>query len=68
MARWEYLVRVRHRDQGLLKSRKWQDDIVGELPRLGDDGWELVAISPQAGAMGSQGVTTEEVWVFKRPK
>jgi hypothetical protein len=52
------------------------------LQQLGKEGWELVAISPRSGygsslnmyAGGSgggpiiSGVTTQELWVFKRPK
>jgi len=45
--------------------------------KLGDDGWELVAISPRSGMLGGEGMnisldfagfTNEEMWVFKRPK
>lgn len=45
--------------------------------RLGEDGWELVAISPRSGMLGGEvanisldyaGFTSEEMWVFKRPR
>lgn len=45
----------------------WREDVTTQLPALGDDGWELVAVSAHAGIINS-GATTEEVWVFKRPK
>lgn len=44
------------------------------LRSLGDEGWELVAISPRSGFLGRvgdrdyAGFTSEEHWVFKRPK
>jgi len=47
------------------------------LPLLGDEGWELVAISSRSGYLGGYGgntspdyagFTNNEIWVFKRPK
>lgn len=40
---------------------------MAELATLGASGWELVTVSPQAGHHGAAGLTTDEVWVFKRP-
>lgn len=67
MQKWEYLALTRTRDKGLLSIGSWKEDVVPRLPELGDQGWELVAVSAQAGVMGS-GTTTSEEWVFKRPK
>jgi hypothetical protein len=68
------------------------DDIDVILSRLGEQGWELVSISPRSSITGGvstiygftanlvgggktegcstdyAGLTTEELWVFKRPK
>lgn len=68
MQRWEYMARTRHRDPGMLKSRSWKDDVVNDLARLGNDGWELITVSPASGDLGAAGVTTQETWIFKRPK
>jgi hypothetical protein len=40
------------------------------LEKLGDEGWELVSVSPRSSYMGQHtaGFTTDEIWVFKRPK
>jgi hypothetical protein len=54
-------------------------DMVPKLAQLGADGWELVTVitkSNNARAVGTNGdlglamngVTTEDMWVFKRPK
>jgi hypothetical protein len=68
MARWEYLVRTRRRDKGVMQIESWKDDVVKDLSTLGDQGWELVSVSPQAGIIGAGAPTTAELWVFKRPK
>lgn len=41
--------------------------------RLGENGWELVSVSPRSsqalcGSESTAGITSEELWVFKRPK
>jgi hypothetical protein len=40
------------------------------IQRLGDDGWELVSVVPRSsiGGAESSGFTSEQVWIFKRPK
>lgn len=52
------------------------------LAGLGEGGWELVAVSPRASVLGGSdmnnsgqtvtlnyaGFTSDEIWVFKRPK
>ena len=65
--KWEYLVRTRHRDQGMINAGKWKDDVAGDLGKLGNDRWELVSIVPEVSVAG-HALTTHEVWVFKRPK
>lgn len=43
-------------------------NIYVKLRELGDAGWELTGISSRSGAPGHPGFSTEEIWVFKRPK
>lgn len=57
-------------------------DLDAELAKLGKDGWELVAVTPRSSLGGwgltggeisrsypaSAGMTTSELFVFKRPK
>jgi hypothetical protein len=70
--RWEYFWELRKRmvrpqDGGV---SGWDNDIPKKLRDLGEQGWELVAISPRSDFTGNHlaGVTTEELWVFKRPR
>ena len=57
------------------------NDMIDLTAKLGDEGWELVAIAPRSNILGGHdsaayagvysdfaGYTTQEVWVFKRPK
>ena len=65
--KWEYkyLVRERYKD---LDEGKWNVDLSVVLNQLGLDGWELVNVVPRVGvSQGANPVTTEELWVFKRP-
>lgn len=70
MQPWEYKVlhRVRRVSGGRVGG--WDESIVAQLPSLGDEGWELVTVITRASEPGgiSAGVTTDEMWVFKRPK
>lgn len=70
MQQWEYKVFHRQRSLHGMSVTEWDENIVSQLPQLGDDGWELVTILPRSsvGSSGGAGVTTDEVWVFKRPK
>ena len=65
--KWEYkyLVRERYPDQD---EGKWNIDISVFLNQIGQDGWELTSVVPRVGVLrGNSPVTTEELWVFKRP-
>jgi hypothetical protein len=88
--KWEYKVVLRWRDiiQTSLQAYQIQEwiyyedgkeigkiDMLAKLKELGEAGWELVSILPQASNIGTQynayaftGATTEATWVFKRPK
>ena len=48
----------------------WDKDIGPILTSLGEEGWELVAIEPRSGYADEtkSGFTSEDLWVFKRPK
>jgi hypothetical protein len=81
--KWEYRTMVRaHRTRdrereirtdrpGIPRPTTWDVDIAKLLPALGNEGWELVAISSRTSSFsvdGQSGLFTEEVWVFKRPE
>lgn len=46
------------------------DDLESKANDLGENGWELVGIVPRSSIAGTVGAgfTTDELWVFKRPK
>ncbi len=81
--KWQYLTIVRKR--GWTKSgdaKEFNINMNTELIKLGEAGWELVAVTSRSSVMGQQvttggatsiavdyaGFTTDELWVFKRPK
>jgi hypothetical protein len=69
MQKWEYHVFHRQREvaDGLVTG--WDENVVGQLPQLGEEGWELVTILPRSSVgNGNEGITTDELWIFKRPK
>ena len=87
MQKWEYqtirLDRGWSKDTSVKGARwyiagKWDVNITEELVKLGDEGWELTAISPRSSYLGGfdrdsayadyAGFTDQELWVFKRPK
>ena len=73
MQKWEYNweLRTRHPiDNTYVTMSAWENDVTGKIAALGEAGWELVAIVPRSsqGDHNLSGVTTEELWVFKRPK
>lgn len=70
MQKWEYKVLHRVRPVSGSNVANWDEPIVSELPAIGDDGWELVTVITRSSVPGqvSSGVTTDEMWVFKRPK
>lgn len=85
--KWEYKIVARGRGFGEDRSTKnapwmvardWNVDMEKMLPTLGDEGWELVAITSRSSYLGGAeystsskdyaGFTDGELWVFKRPK
>ena len=70
MQPWEYKVLHRVRPIRGSKVGGWDEPIVSELPGLGEEGWELVTVITRSSEPGSLtgGITTDEMWVFKRPK
>ena len=83
MQKWEYLFILRDRELDTKSGRisEWTITFnppqgqTGKkpsefLPVLGEQGWELVAVWPFSDMDGSSwaGYTSQERWVFKRPK
>ncbi|HEX8220511.1 MAG TPA: hypothetical protein VF914_15050 [Chloroflexia bacterium] len=85
MQKWEYLTVMRRRgwkdnENGEVwhGADSWDMNIKEKLVELGEQGWELVAISARSPILGGKpsvhggldyaGFTGEEQWVFKRPK
>jgi hypothetical protein len=76
MPKWEYHQRTRFR--GLrgafsLQAGEWSPgptEWASWLTEMGEMGWELVAVvaGSREGGLGVAGTSTEELWVFKRPK
>lgn len=73
LQRWEYLIleRTRKISEGVINygAAPWDFDIPSRLNQLGNEGWELIAVTTRSSAPGSAiaGATTDEVWIFKRP-
>lgn len=85
MQKWEYMTVVRKRTWNDVRKGEvwhtaagWDTYIEGKLHDLGEQGWELVAVSASSNTLGGRptshggldyaGFTGEELWVFKRPK
>jgi hypothetical protein len=76
MQKWEYYQRIRVRGfKGLFGYRagEWSPDPTewaNWLTEMGEMGWELVTVVAESSTvgMGAAGASTEELWVFKRPK
>lgn len=70
MQAWEYKVIHRQRQVRAGAVDSWDTNVISQLPRLGAEGWELITILPRSseGGAPSAGVTSDELWVFKRPK
>lgn len=76
MQQWEYHIVMRERGVTNRSSGAggWVasdfvpsvSEMAQKLSSLGLQGWELVGLSPRQGVHGET-VTTEEMWVFKRP-
>lgn len=76
---WDYKIIARSRDPFKVPFdwNNWSEDakalstpvdILAKTKQLGEGGWELVSVTPRSSNAGAAGVTTEELWVFKRPK
>ena len=70
MTKWEYKIIMCERDFGIFSSNEWDKDMEAVSCKLGEEGWELVSVVPEASSWGESrsGLTTEEKWVFKRQK
>jgi hypothetical protein len=74
MTKWEYKTVLRTRLPFNKIATDWDVDITKQLAELGDQGWELVAIEARCDRAYSIdgrvefGATSNDVWVFKRPK
>lgn len=70
MQKWEYKIISCERSTGLFSDYEWDKDIEAMLPKLGEEGWELINVIAEASSWGenNSGTTTEEKWIFKRPK
>jgi hypothetical protein len=73
MQKWEYLTQeYACKTPGLITgSFEWDwKGINGNLHSLGEQGWELISAYPLAHlqGLGSSGVTSQVVFIFKRPK
>jgi hypothetical protein len=72
MQKWDYKTIRRRRGLKALRGRitDWDVNVVSMLPQLGDEGWELVAVTSRSSTfgLGYAGMTNDELWVFKRPK
>jgi hypothetical protein len=44
------------------------DAMLATLADSGTQGWELVSVYPRSSLPEFKGMTSEEIWVFKRPK
>jgi hypothetical protein len=68
MQKWEYNRVVAYRNTRLFGMGKWEG--TPDLAAFGEEGWELISVCPVSspGGMGLAGVTSEMVYVFKRPK
>lgn len=63
--KWEYKIVLRERDSAY---QQWSNEVNVILPELGEEGWELVAISFRDNQSMGNSARQQEVWVFKRPK
>ncbi|RYZ78060.1 MAG: hypothetical protein EOP06_29745 [Proteobacteria bacterium] len=70
MQKWEYGTLRRTRTTYAHKASPWSiEPIEPTLTIWGQEGWELVCMTSEAGQTSAAGAgfTSEEVWVFKRP-
>ena len=67
---WEYWVVTRARAFNV-NGGAWNisgDAMLATLADAGAQGWELVSVYARSSLPEYKGMTSEEVWVFKRPK
>lgn len=70
MVQWEYWVVTRARSFDINEGA-WNisgDAMLATLAEAGEQGWELVTVYPRQSLVNYKGMTSEEIWVFKRPK
>ncbi|RIK42483.1 MAG: hypothetical protein DCC58_10950 [Chloroflexi bacterium] len=66
---WEYWVVTRSRNFAT-DGGAWNisgDAMLATLADAGAQGWELVSVYPRQSLVNYKGMTSEEIWVFKRP-
>lgn len=81
LQRWEYKFLYRERSLKsdsyfgstvvVMEAAKWNPrDLESQVKKLGEEGWELISVVPRSsfGGPDEAGFTTDETWVFKRPK
>jgi hypothetical protein len=74
MQKWEYRLEIRSRNLAAVatgyQAGDWDRSMATLLATAGEEGWELVSVIARSGlgGEGRSGVTTEELWVLKRPK
>lgn len=76
MHKWQYFTLTRGRSikgswTGVYaEADSWDVNIEESLTKLGEEGWELIAVVSESSIAGTHGAgfTSNELWVFKRPK
>jgi hypothetical protein len=79
MPKWEYKTVGQGRgwdnqSATFLRATQWEPKI--DLTALGEEGWELVSVVASSSVAGGSarstmdmaGLTTQQLWVFKRPR
>jgi hypothetical protein len=71
MQKWEYLKiwQARGFSAPIRGAKPTEYDEI-DLTKLGNEGWELVSVTPESGIYGEHwaGITNALLWVFKRPR
>ena len=67
MQKWEYLQKSINRGNPLFgRIGEWKKEDFS-LTQLGNEGWELVSLTPISSAFAWPGFTDEVIFTFKRP-